>query len=98
MTINEILHHYTTGEATLEETNKALKEAEVNFHLDPEKNTLSAEEIKLGFGLLDTGTGYMEKTLMVGNELVHADCGDMVAYFHQNGTIYRVHGNKLVEE
>lgn len=98
MTINKILQAYTHGEFTLEQANEELKNAGATFHLDPEKNTLSAEEIKLGFGLLDTGTGYMDKALMVGGQLVHADCGDMVAYFIQNGTTYKVHGNKLVAE
>lgn len=98
MTINEILIAYTRGEFTLEKANEELKNAGATFHLDPEKNTLSAEEIKLGFGLLDTGTGYMDKALMVGDELVHADCGDMVAYFIQNGTTYKVKGNKVIEE
>lgn len=98
MTIKEIMHKYTAGEFTLEQANEELKNAGATFHLDPAKNTLSAEEIKMGFGLLDTGTGYMDKTLMIGNELVHADCGDMVAFFIQNGTTYRVHGNKLVVE
>lgn len=98
MTIKEIMHKYTAGEFTLEQANEELKNAGATFHLDPNKNTLSNEEIKMGFGLLDTGTGYMDKTLMVGNELVHADCGDMVAFFIQNGTTYRVHGNKLVAE
>lgn len=98
MAINEILHAYTRGEFTLEKANEELKNAGANFHLDPEKNTLSAEEIKLGFGLLDTGTGYMDKALMVGDELVHTDCGDMVAYFIQNGETYKVKGNKVIEE
>lgn len=98
MTIKEIMHKYTTGEFTLEQANEELKNAGATFHLDPNKNALSEEEIKLGFGLLDTGTGYMDKALMVGGQLVHADCGDMVAYFIQNGTTYRVHGNKLVAE
>lgn len=98
MTINEILQAYTRGEFTLEQANEELKNAGANFNLDPDKNTLSAEEIKLGFGLLDTGTGYMDKALMVGDQLVHADCGDMVAYFIQNGVTYKVHGNKLIAE
>lgn len=98
MTIKEIMHKYTAGEFTLEQANAELEATNATFHLDPEKNTLSAEEIKLGFGLLDTGTGYMDKALMVGGQLVHADCGDMVAFFYQNGTTYRVHGNKLVAE
>lgn len=98
MTINEILSAYTHGEFTLEKANEELKNVGATFHIDPNKNALSKEEIKLGFGLLDTGTGYMDKALMVGGQLVHADCGDMVAYFIQNGTTYKVHGNKLVAE
>ena len=97
MTIKEIMHKYTAGEFTLEKTNEELKNAGATFHLDPEKNTLSNEEIKMGFGLLDTGTGYMDKTLMIGNELVHADCGDMVAFFVQNGVTYKVEGKKCIE-
>jgi hypothetical protein len=98
MSIKEIMHKYTAGEFTLEQANEALKNAGATFHLDPNKNTLSNEEIKMGFGLLDTGTGYMDKTLMIGDELVHADCGDMVAFFIQNGTTYKVHGSKLTAE
>ena len=45
MKINEILAKYTAGEATLEETNAALKKADANFHLDPMKNILTAEEV-----------------------------------------------------
>lgn len=97
MTIKEIMHKYTTGEFTLEQANAELESAKANFHLDPAKNTLSAEEIKMGFGLLDTGTGYMDKTLMVGGELVHADCGDMVAFFIQNGVTYKVEGKKCIK-
>ena len=97
MTINEILQAYTRGEFNLEKTNEELKKAGAMFHIDPNKNALSAEETKLGFGLLDTGTGYMDKALMIGNELVHADCGDMVAYFIQNGVTYKVEGKKCIE-
>lgn len=98
MPINEILQAYTRGEFTLEQANAELEAAKANFHLDPKKNTLSREEIILGYGLLDTGTGYMDKALMVGNELVHTDCGDMVAYFIQNGETYKVKGNKVIKE
>lgn len=97
MTINEIIGAYTAGEKTLEETNASLKEAGATFHIDPEKNTLSHEETLLGFGLLDTGTGSLDKTLAIGNELVHADCGDMVAFFYRNGRTYRVNGKVLTE-
>lgn len=39
--ITDILFKYTTGEATLEETNEALKEAEAGFHLEPGKNEIT---------------------------------------------------------
>lgn len=70
--IADILFKYTTGEATLEETNDALKEAEAGFNLEPGRNEITPDEMALttvgdtpeeanGFGLLDTGTGSMEK-------------------------------------
>lgn len=66
--IADILFKYTTGEATLEETNDALKEAEAGFNLEPGRNEITPDEMALttvgdtpeeanGFGLLDTGTG-----------------------------------------
>ena len=68
MSINEILMKYTNGEADLEKTNQALKEAGAKYHLDPGKNALTEAEIRAttvgtypdmanGWGLLDTGTG-----------------------------------------
>ena len=64
--IADILFKYTTGEATLEETNDALKEAEAGFNLEPGRNEITPDEMALttvgdtpeeanGFGLLDTG-------------------------------------------
>ena len=38
--IADILFKYTTGEATLEETNDALKEAEAGFNLEPGRNEI----------------------------------------------------------
>lgn len=72
--IADILFKYTTGEATLEETNDALKEAEAGFNLEPGRNEITPDEMALttvgdtpeeanGFGLLDTGTGSMEKPI-----------------------------------
>ena len=71
--ITDILFKYTTGEATLEETNEALKEAEAGFHLEPGKNEITPEEAAqtvtgetpeeaTGYGLLDTGTGSTQKS------------------------------------
>lgn len=78
--ITDILFKYTTGEATLEETNEALKEAEAGFHLEPGKNEITPEEAAqtvtgetpeeaTGYGLLDTGTGSMEKVKIVNGKL-----------------------------
>lgn len=74
--MNEIIKKYTSGEATLEETNAALKEAGAGFYLDPGKNTLTEQEIKdttvgtrpsdvTGYGLMDSGTGTMDKVHVV---------------------------------
>lgn len=97
MKSTEIIRAYTAGEKTLDETNAKLKEIGAGFHLDPARNEIKPEEIGR-YGLLDTGTGYMDKALMVGDELVHTDCGDMVAYFIQNGETYKVKGNKVIKE
>ena len=96
MTINEILQAYTRGEFTLEQANEELKNAGATFHLDPSKNELTHEKIVAGFGLLDTGTGYMDVAQMLNHELVNVDCGDMVAHFIHNGVTYKVEGKKLV--
>ena len=81
--IADILFKYTTGEATLEETNDALKEAEAGFNLEPGRNEITPDELALttvgdtpeeanGFGLLDTGTGSMEKVHVTNGKLDEA--------------------------
>ena len=42
--INEILRGYTAGEADLERTNAALREAGAGFHLEPGRNELTEED------------------------------------------------------
>ena len=44
--IAEIIGKYTSGEATLEETNQALKDAGSMVTLEPGKNELTEEEIR----------------------------------------------------
>lgn len=72
MGINDIIKNYTSGKASVEETNAALKEAGAVFHFEPGQNALAAEEIAAthvgprpsdatGYGLLDTGTGTLDK-------------------------------------
>ena len=95
MKFNEIIAKYTCGEATLEDTNAALKEAGANFHLDPTKNILSAEDILNGYGLLDTGTGTMDPARMTDGKLVNVDCGDSYALFFHDGKVYEVKGKDL---
>lgn len=97
MTINEIIAKYTIGEADLDTTNEALKKANAGFHLDPMKNKLTKEEIANGTaGLLDTGTGSLDKVLIKDGHLVNCDCGEMIAYVLMNGETYKVEGTKII--
>lgn len=102
----EIIGKYTNGEATLEETNKALKEAEANVHLDPERNILTAEELAAttvgetpaeanGWGLMDHGISCMEKVQVVDGHTVNVDMGCELAFVFIGGRKYRLHGTAL---
>lgn len=88
MSITSILRKYTEGEYTLEETNKKLKEANSNLHLDTEKNVIHENEIH-EYGLLDTGTVTLDKVHIVNYKMVNADAveGDIVFF---DGEVYRV--------
>ena len=97
MTNTEILRAYTKGEKTLIETNEALKANGAGYHLDPHKHDLTPDEILNGSaGLLDTGTGTLDKVLIQGDELVNCDCGEMVAFVFVNGEYYKVEGKKII--
>lgn len=94
----DILLAYTKGEKNLEETNAALKEKGAGYYLDPMKNVLTDEEVKNGTaGLLDTGTGTMDKVQIDADkmELIDCDCGDMFALCLCGGKVYEVRGKKL---
>ena len=95
--ITEIIGKYTAGETTLEDTNKALKAEGATFHLDPDRNTIADDE-RQRFGLLDTGTGSLDKVEIEGMKLVNCDCGDMYALCTFNGKTYKVKGTELVED
>lgn len=115
MDINQIINQYTKGEITPEETNAALKEANAGFHFEPGQNTLTAEEIAEtvggprpqdadGWGLLDTGTGTLDKVRVTGGKLDHAvnqvlDDGitSMTAYVTIGGHVWEVYGDTLGE-
>ena len=94
----DILLAYTKGEKNLEETNAALKEKGAGYHLDPMKNVLTDEEVQNGTaGLLDTGTGTLDKVQIdtTKMELIDCDCGDMFALCLIGGKVYEVRGKHL---
>ena len=95
MTATEILRKYTAGEKTLEETNEALKEAGTHFHLDPTRNEIKPEEVG-HYGLLDTGTGSLDKVKVENGHLVNADCGEMYALCILADKVYVVKGTELL--
>ena len=100
MKTTDIILEYTNGEKNLEETNAALKEAGAGFHLDPKKNWLSPDEIVNGTaGLLDTGTGSLDKVGIDPEtmEITNGDMGDAFALCFYNGKTYEVKGKKLTE-
>ena len=107
-TITEILQDYTGGKTGLEETNQALREAESGFSLKPGKNALTEEEIRAttigyypdmanGFGLLDTGTGTLDKVRVESGRLTDCDCGNMPALVTLAGRTYEVRGRVLAD-
>lgn len=107
MNIKEIVEKYTSGEVNLEDTNKALKEAGAGFHFKPGKNALTEDEIRSsvvghypdmanGFGLMDSGTGTMDKVAIKNGELVNCDMGIQKAMVIIADRWYYVDGKKLV--
>lgn len=91
----EIIKKYTAGKATLEETNQALKKAGASFHLEPGKHEiLPGEEGR--FGLLDSGTGTMDKVEIKDGKLVHG-MGDAFALLFFNGKKYEIKDTELIE-
>lgn len=106
--INEIIAQYTAGEKTLEETNEALRAAGASLRLDPEKNALTEANKRAttigyypdqanGWGLLDTGTGTLDKVRVKDGKLVNCDCGAMYALLLIAGRRYAVRGGTLVD-
>ena len=107
--VTEIIGKYTAGEASLEETNAALKEAGSGLYLNPQKNVLTEEDKRAttigyypeqanGWGFLDTGTGTLDKVQVKDGKLVNCDCGEMYALCLIAGRTYEVKGDTLVEK
>lgn len=88
--IETIIRDYTSGETTLEETNDALAAAGTGLRIDPERNTIRPGE-ENAYGLLDTGTGSLDKVRIKGGKLVHS-VGTMSARVYWKGMCYDVAG------
>jgi hypothetical protein len=106
--ITEIIGKYSSGEKTLEETNEALKAAGSTVYLDPDKNVITEEEIKAstfsenpeectGYGLLDSGTGSLDKSYVEKGTLRDVDMGESYALFIFGGVTFTVKGKKIVK-
>ena len=106
--LKEIISKYTLGDATMEATNAELEKAGANFYLNPQTNILSEEEKRAttvgyypeqanGYGLLNTGTGTLDKVEIRNGKLVHCDCGSLYALVSIAGRTYHVKGNALVK-
>lgn len=105
----EILEKYTAGEMELVEANEKLKEAGAGFHLDPQKNVITEEEKRAttigyypdqanGWGMLDTGTGTMDKAYCKNGVLVNFENHvNMYAMYIIAGRTYEVKGNVLAD-
>lgn len=93
--INKIISDYTAGEMTLEEANAALTEIGAGVLLDPAKNVIGPGE-EDRFGLLDTGTGTLDKAEVRDGRLVYG-VGSMRALLFFGGKTYEVHDAELEE-
>ena len=102
--INKILKQWTDGEKTVEETNEALKGT--GIYVDPDKQKIVEGEGAVycedlskinGYGLLDTGTGTLDKVKIKNGKLVDS-IGNMAALVLVGDVHYKVvDGDTLVK-
>lgn len=108
MTMEEILLRYTRGEATLEETNRALKAVGAGLTLDPARNTISDQELAettagdiptqvSGWGIMSHGFSTLEKVRVENGRTLNVDMGGELAYVYIGGKQYTLAGNQLTE-
>ena len=115
-TMNEILADYTSGRVTPEEANGALKEIGCPLTVIPGRNELTEAELAAavggprpedadGWGLLDTGTGSLDKVHVTAgrldggpvNQAREDGSASMDAYVYIGGRRYAVYGDELEE-
>lgn len=103
MTNIEIIRKYTAGELTLAEANLKLR----GIRLNPGKNFLTEEEKRAttvgyypeqanGWGLLDTGTGSLDKVEVRNGKLVQGGMGEAFALCIIAGKSYEVKNDTLI--
>ena len=107
--VEEVLLAFTSGEESLEETNRALQEMGSSLFLNPSRNLFSAQELMEthvgptpeeanGYGLLDHGVGCLEKVRVVNGRTVAVDMGRETAFVYLGGRKYRLRGSVLEED
>lgn len=102
MKYTDIINGWKSGAYGVEDANKKLQAIGAGFTINPDKNKITPDEAmkgdeRNGFGMLDTGTGSMDKVEIREMKLVH-NIGDMKAFVKFNGKLYEVKdGEKLVE-
>ena len=94
MMVSDIIRGFQNGSFTAEEANKKLIAIGAGFTLNPHKNAITPEEIaggneRNGFGMLDTGTGSLDKVEIREMKLLHS-VGNMTAFVKFNGKQYKV--------
>lgn len=101
--IEAIMKGYTSGEKNVDETNAALKAIDAGFTLNIYKNAISTEEAaqndeRNGWGMLDTGTGTLDKVEIKDMKLVYS-MGSMGGIVQFNKKFYDIaaDGVSLVE-
>lgn len=111
----DILYRYSKGEINLDAANEALEAAGSDLRLVPGKNELTPDEIAAtvtgdtpadanGVGLLDTGTGTLDKVFVQDgelaepvNEIQEDGTTTMTAYVIIGGKRYEARGDILAD-
>lgn len=105
--IHDILEKFSHGEASLEESNTALKEAGATLYLDPDRSRITEAELAVttvgdrpedasGFGLLDVGVGSKVKVRVCNGRLAES-INEVLADGSTSMTAYVLIGGKRYE-